>query len=718
MITRALVFSCCLLSTQPLVALIPAFTDLASKKLNVQLQSPVYSDGVMSTDQGGIISGKDLYIQAKKIRYIKREVAGKLEQKIEAEGDLFFRSKGSAYTGSKLEYDLDTQVAVITNVLTDSGLWYLGGSKCVVKPDGSAVLSNSYMTTSENEKNDWSIHASEVYLSKFGTVKAKNVRFMVLKKPVFWLPTLSKDLNRASSSPLKYHFRYFGKHGPRLGVSYTFQVGDTWENRILFDISTTRGFGGGFETEYTNPNGKESFSAFNYIAHDIKTTDTSKMNRYRAQGKYLNVIWNDKVNFKASYDKLSDSSFPGDFTNRGLDSGRAGATEAEFSRYEPNWIGSLNTKIRINNFQSVKQQLPLFTLSLRPMQLGESKVVLDNRLSVGYLDFLYAHQNHNVHDFHSSRAEFTQRLTRPWPVSIFTFTPHAGYRVIGYGNSPQHESKLLAQGILGIDLHTRFQRNYMDGKHILEPYVDYNYYSEPSVKPPRHYLFDLQDGLYRQNFVRFGARNFITFPTRRGWQAQANVDLYARSFINTPTITRKIPIVYLDATLKPTPKTLYTLHSGWDTERKNISYVNVRADLTFTDNFAIGAEYRHRNPFSWRKVDHSNFMIDSFRSESRLRHSELSDRRDTLLTHFFVRLMPSLAFEVRTRLGWHRKHQPSYNEYEVNVITLIRGAFKVTFNFQRRTYENRYGIYFTLGAEPSRSEPSFRRLGQGNYNMP
>jgi hypothetical protein len=218
--------------------------------------------------------------------------------------------------------------------------------------------------------------------------------------------------------------------------------------------------------------------------------------------------------------------------------------------------------------------------------------------------------------------------------------------------------------------------------------------------------------------VRFGARNFITIPLGKDFRSQANIDLYARSFINTPTIGRSTPIVYLDGSWKASPRMLYTLQSGWDTQRKNLSHINLRTDITFTDNFAVGAEYRHRNAYFWRKVDYNNFMIDTFRTEHALSHSDLSDRRDTFLTHFFLRVMPSLAFEVKTRLGWHRPHHRSYNEFEVNMITLIRGAIQVTLNFQRRSYENRYAIYFSMGAEPHSVQPSFKKIGQGNYDMP
>ncbi len=714
MYLRSVILACTLLATSRLTAELPSSSDLLSKSLNIKLEAPVYKDGVTTTEDGGVVTGKDLYLQAKKMKYVQRAVAGHMVRRIEAEDELFFRFKNRIYTGDRLEYDLDKQTAVIYNVRTDAGLWFLGGSKIFLNPDGSGIIDDCKMSPDDNQSDDWTIQAKEVHLSKNNTLKAKSVRFMMFKKPVFWIPTLSKDLNKDASLPIKYRVGYYGRRNLRLGLSYNFESGENWNNKVLFDISTLRGLAGGFATEYKNPNNKETFGLFNYYAHDIATNDSDRTDRYRFQGKYTNSLFDDKVSFRAGYDKISDPEFPGDFTSRGLDSARAAPTEAQFTRKDPNWVSSLNAKLRINSFQTVKQQLPLFTFNMRPVELGQSQIVLDNRFTAGYLNYQYAHKTPDVHNFHSSRMDLGQKLYRPSPISIFSFTPHAGYRVIGYGNSPQHESKLLAQGIAGFDLHTRFKRSSDGISQAVEPYLQYDYYSKPTVNPDKHYLFDLQDGLYRQDVARFGARNFVSF--RNG--SLLNFDVYARSFFNSPNVGSHIPKVHLDSVWRPTDYTEYTLNSAWDTKHNNISHLNLRTDITFSEDLAVALEYRHRNAYSWRKTDHDNFMIDTFRSQRALRHSLMSDKRDTFLTQVYLRLMPQLALDFRTRHGWGRKHARSYNEYEVNCITLFRNVVKVTLTFRHRATGNDYSIDFSLGGGSHSIDTSFKRIGQGNYNLP
>ena len=214
--------------------------------------------------------------------------------------------------------------------------------------------------------------------------------------------------------------------------------------------------------------------------------------------------------------------------------------------------------------------------------------------------------------------------------------------------------------------------------------------------------------------MRFGTRNFMRF----GPDSQLNFDLYARAFYNTPTIGSRIPKVYLDGVYRPSGFIQYSLKSAWDLQHNMLDHGNVRADITFSENIALGLEYRHRSPYAWRKVDYDNFMVDTFHRQHSLRHSLMSDRRDTFLTHFFLRVMPELAFDVRTRHGWGRRHAKGYNEYEVNCITLLRNTIRLTFTFRHRSTGNDYSIDFAFGDSSPTVDTTFKRISQGNYNLP
>src|SRR4029079_9959882 len=131
-----------LLCVVPIFAIVPSFSKIASKGLSVDLKSPVYRDGVLQTADGGIIRGKGLFLQAKKIRYISEQPDGKEVSIVEASGNLFMRLHGRIYVGDSIEFDLENQTGTIYNVMTETGPWYIDGKKLVMQQDGSSVISD------------------------------------------------------------------------------------------------------------------------------------------------------------------------------------------------------------------------------------------------------------------------------------------------------------------------------------------------------------------------------------------------------------------------------------------------------------------------------------------------------------------------------------------------------------------------------------------------
>lgn len=694
----------------------PATTALEKKNLEVQLIEPSYQNGVLSSVKGGVVRGEDFFLQAKKIRYVRRQEEGKPVHKIYAEGDLFIEFRGRFYTGEKVEVDADLRKSIITNGCTMIEPWYVGGKIIELEADGSGAIHNGYMTTSENEDNDWSIESKEVALSKGAKIKARNVRFCFVKLPLLWLPTFTTDLHSEHKAPFKYRFRAGGRLGPRVGITYDLFKYKHFTSKVLFDILLKKGIGGGLEMDYENPEARTKFSAFNYAAHDLRSKEEHKYIRYRFKGNYDQVLFSNNVNLNASYDKLSDLQMRGDYVGDQIKSGRIAPTQIRFSKRSEDWISSFNTKVRVNNFQTIKQELPLLQFNARPVPLGSTGILLNNRFSTGFLEYKYATRTPHVHDFHSTRTEISQDLYRNFLISSIVATPRIGYTAISYNNSPKDHAENLVIGKLGMDAHMRFMRPFFTGTQIAQPYAQYDYLTIPTVGPRKHYIFDLQDGWHKVNTVRFGLKNFFMIKDDDNFLKRFQFDLYSRAFINTPTISRSIPRIYADASWKATPYTAYSIGSAWDTKRRNMDHINLRSEITLSEDAALTLEYRHRNSFSWRKLDHENFIIDSFRSEKRLRNSQLSDRRDTILIGLFLRLTPTISLEFMSRNGWRRHKEPAYNAYEVNLVTIVRGALKLNFTYELRGKKHEWSMGCSLGIDKPKAYTGTRKIGQGNYD--
>ncbi len=251
-------------------------------------------------------------------------------------------------------------------------------------------------------------------------------------------------------------------------------------------------------------------------------------------------------------------------------------------------------------------------------------------------------------------------------------------------------------------------------KHHIQPYIRYIQHTKPSVKPADHYIFDIQDGLYRTNIVRFGLRNFLYTKNARVLR-KFSMDLYANAFIHNRGIHDRIPRLYYHLIWNHRPNISYILQTGWDISRHRFDHLNLRNEWTVNENLAFALEFRHRSAYSWRKVDKDNFMLDFEKDEKELRESAISDRRNTFLAHCFLRFTENNSLELRTRQGWKRRHQHRYSEYEVTFMTLLRETIACRFSYQFREDDHRFSIGVTYGEKKDVTFVEPRWIGEGNY---
>jgi hypothetical protein len=335
-------------------------------------------------------------------------------------------------------------------------------------------------------------------------------------------------------------------------------------------------------------------------------------------------------------------------------------------------------------------------------------------------------------------------------------TPEAGGVFIAYSNSPgsRETPKYLAVGKFGCNINTNFSRIYGQHKHLITPYVQYDYFTSPTVPPnsdyvlvpiedkhksktaldsqntsdsengtqepapqkfrytlkfpnDSHYIFDIEDGWYRLDMMQVGIAQSIFRKQSNGLITRPlYANLYANVFFDTHTFAQSIPKVYGDVIFNSFSFLRHSFSTAWNFNQNLFDYYNFRTEWTVNENIALAFEYRHRSPFDWRKADRTNFILDSFRSVRQLRHSQLSDRRDTLLFHIFYRFHPCWAFQFESRSGWNRIHQPNYNEFEIDLIGALPSALNFKLSYQHREDDDRLSVYMSIGMKrPDFSPP-------------
>jgi hypothetical protein len=577
--------------------------------------------------------------------------------------------------------------------------WVFGGEKLELRADGSYIIYDGYVTTSERDQPDWGIYSKWVHVEKERYLRAMQVHVKFFNYTVLWIPALRANLDSVFDSPIRYRFRWGGRQGPRFGLTYEILSWEHWKTFIRFDYRLTRGPGGGIETRYRSTDRKTEFQSINYLAKDSSILHPHEKARYRLEGIFRKRMDDDKTNILFTYDKISDKDMPSNYYDRDFDFDTAERTQLLIRRQEESWIGNLYARVRINSFQTVKQELPTLEIRFKPLALRNTGIIFENWASAAYLDFKYSKFLLHVRDYASSRLEYIPTLYRPFMIGrFFTLTPEIGMVTILYSNSKEEGGQWMALGKGGLNLQTQLYRYYGPLKHVIEPYAYYRYYSSPTSSPHQHDVFDLSDGWTRLNYLSFGIRN--AFYAKRGDACVSRIfsaDFYTYAFFDTRKIHQTIPRAYSRLTFFSLRTVKHTIETAWNFEHNQIDHFNFRSEWTLNADFAIAFEYRHRSAFCWRKVDRENFFLDVFRSEHSLLHSQLSDRRDTLLLHFFYRFHPNWACEFTSRQGWNRRKEPSYFEYEFDILTTIQTAWHLRFSFQHQENDNRVALYLNIG---------------------
>jgi hypothetical protein len=666
--------------------------------ISVDLKEPVYQDGVIFTDKGGVVTGPKLRVQAAKIRYTHSDQDRAVISKIEAEENLILEFGEYIFIGDRLIYDLEKKEGTLFRGRTESEPWYLGGEKIELRSDGSYYIQNAFITTSENSNPEWELLFSSAIVNSDRDLSSKDVRLRVLKTTLLKLPYLNANLTTIFDNPLTYRFRWGGVQGPRLGLTYELFLWERWKSFFRLDYRLTRGPGAGFETHYRSQDRKINFQSINYISCDSSLSNIHENIRYRVEGKYSHSMMDDKTTILVTYDKVSDIDLPSEYHDNDFEIETSERTQILVRRQESDWIAKFYSRVRVNNFQTVKQELPTFSTYFKPFLIGQTGILSENQAIASYLNFQYANNLKHVHDYNSTRLEYRPQLYRSFVAGPWTLTPEVGAVAIFYGDSPSDNSQLLILGKAGCRLNTMLFRQYGRFKHVIEPYTYYRYYSSPTSSPHQHYIFDINDGWYRLNQWTWGVKNSVLVKNRDSQILQLfSSDLYLHAFIDTPTMKQVIPKIYGKVDFAWTSNLHSIISTAWDLEEHQLDHFNFRSEWTLNADFALATEFRHRDSFCWRKADSTNFILDSYRTIEELEHSAVSDRRDTFLVHFFYRFHPKWSGECVSRYGWNRKHQPDYLEYELNLFTTIRTGWNWKFSYQHLEGDNRVAVYLNLG---------------------
>ena len=463
----------------------------------VDLFDPTYEDGVLTTENGGVLTAPDLRIQAQKITYIKKMEGEVPIFTVACEGNLLIDYKKWALVGDSFYYDFNTHRGFLINGRTAAPPWFLGGREILLMEEGDLIILDGFITTSEGEVEDVVLRSPRICLSADRVITATHVNVRVNQVPIFWLPKLELDLKNIGRSPFAVKFGWGGFLGSYISVLYHFLSWGDLKATARLDAFFGKGVGLGIETAYCPAYRPTQFYTRNYYANDIPLDDPKKRDRYRFQGTYYDRIYG--VTVDGMYDFVSDAEMAADYTTKDFDLKTARRTQLEFRRKERTWLASLFTRVRVNDFQSVNQELPSFRMNWHTFEIPSTGIMVENTFKASYLDYVFSEDVREATDFSSTRIATHPFLYRPFFFGPFTATPEAGLIGIAYSNGPEGGARGLALGEFGVKLESNLTKCSGWWKHVIEPYVHYSYLTHPTVDPDHHFIFTINDGWERLN---------------------------------------------------------------------------------------------------------------------------------------------------------------------------------------------------------------------------
>ncbi len=120
---------------------------LAAEEIRAEVHDPVYKDGSLSTQNGGVIHVGDIRVQGKTIEI--NEENG--ERILRVKGDLLLVDKSKFFVGDSFSYNFATKQGVLENGVCNVERFFVGGKTINFNEHGALEIEKAFVTTFANK---------------------------------------------------------------------------------------------------------------------------------------------------------------------------------------------------------------------------------------------------------------------------------------------------------------------------------------------------------------------------------------------------------------------------------------------------------------------------------------------------------------------------------------------------------------------------------------
>lgn len=410
----------------------------------------------------------------------------------------------------------------------------------------------------ERERNEYSLWGYNSTLRVYGV-------------PVFWLPMIYTPKDE-SPGLFTTRIGYNGDWGFHVLMSKKFQLMEypSVTTALDLDLYSKRGIGFGERTKIVTENSYTEINAYGIHDHEPYESsgdeDTGRFeipkNRFDFQLAHRTHI-TPRLDFRAQVEWMSDRYILDDYFSERANNFAEPPSFAALEYQGDRFSAALYTRFQVNDFYTTVQKLPEARMDLPRQEIIPGLgLYYQGSHSADYLRMNWArfdrklkNKASKLDNYQTGRFDSVNFLYYPIRTRLLNIVPRAGLRMTGYTNTSltpvtqkdifkmqlamdedtdyrvnvknyddRGDAKFRVIAEFGVEANTKIYNSWqnirseffgLDGlRHIIEPYVNYTFITDPTVNSEKLLFFDDIDRISELHFIRFGVRNRL--QTRRG----------------------------------------------------------------------------------------------------------------------------------------------------------------------------------------------------------
>lgn len=494
----------------------PAQEDTGPVEINGDVMEMSLKENKVSAQGNVSVKRQDVVLYCDELEYYK-------DSKIAmATGNVVLVRQGQRLVGDRLEFNFGTMKGDFIAAKVYANPFYGSGNKITRLDEKHLRIEKGYLTTCELDHPHFRLYSKKIDVFPQDKATARNVRLLVGKLPMMYMPKYTQDLTRKEPA-VTYVPGYNKQWGAFLLTGWRFRLNEYLSGVLHLDYRQRKDLAEGLDLDYKT----KSFGSGMIRTYYMNERNTSRKNFLAKQpdptiehekfrGQWLHKWAVDETTHAIwQYYKLSDKDFLKNYFENEYNVSNSPQTYALLTKTFPSATLSLLVESRVNRFESKVERLPEVSLDMGNQEIGETGFYVKH--STTYTNFSSKEASPSELRKETMRVDMDNEISYPMKISVVELRPFAGGKQTYYSKTKDQSQYDVIRGIFrtGADVSSKFYRVFdvftdkfgLDInrlRHVVTPTVAYFYAHDPTVMDTTLDSFDSVDPLTRLHSINFG----------------------------------------------------------------------------------------------------------------------------------------------------------------------------------------------------------------------